>query len=184
MKALIRITALIIAAVSFVSANAQDFEGVWYPLWNEGKFGSIKIQKNADGYSAQIKTRNGIEYLNGKIANGVLHLSCFDRVSYARYWVGTYNGEDNCIMSGDDNGNKGFNCYATNIYDSSYNSWSRYASINECYLKIKLVPRGENLALYYAYDDDYYVSFNNGKTKKLVFSSHDNWIKANTYTNW
>ena len=43
MKALIRITALIIAAVSFVSANAQDFEGVWYPLWNEGKFGSIKM---------------------------------------------------------------------------------------------------------------------------------------------
>ncbi len=43
MKALIRITALIIVAFAFVSSNAQDFEGVWYPSSDEGMIGNIKI---------------------------------------------------------------------------------------------------------------------------------------------
>ena len=45
MKALIRITALIIVAFAFVSSNAQDFEGVWYPSSDEGMIGNIKIKK-------------------------------------------------------------------------------------------------------------------------------------------
>lgn len=45
MNALIRITVLIIAVLSFVSANAQNFEGVWYPSSDEGMIGNIKIKK-------------------------------------------------------------------------------------------------------------------------------------------
>lgn len=48
MKALIRITALIIVAFAFVSSNAQDFEGVWYPS-KDNNIGNIKIQKKDDG---------------------------------------------------------------------------------------------------------------------------------------
>ena len=57
MNALIRITVLIIAVLSFVSANAQNFEGVWYPSSDEGMIGNIKIKKENGEYVVQNKTK-------------------------------------------------------------------------------------------------------------------------------
>lgn len=45
MKALNRFAVLIIIALSFISSNAQDFEGVWYPSSDEGMIGNIKIKR-------------------------------------------------------------------------------------------------------------------------------------------
>lgn len=74
MKTLSRITVLIIVALSFVSASAQDFEGTWYSSSDYGIFGNIKIQKNDEDYSVQIKSEEGLKTAKGKIVNGVL---CF-----------------------------------------------------------------------------------------------------------
>ncbi len=66
MKALSRITALIIVAFAFVSSNAQDFEGVWYPS-KDNNIGNIKIQKKDDGYSVRIKMDDdGIKTCKGR----------------------------------------------------------------------------------------------------------------------
>lgn len=75
MKALSRITALIIVAFAFVSSNAQDFEGVWYPS-KDNNIGNIKIQKKDDGYSVRIKMDDdGIKTCKGSVDKGVLYFN-------------------------------------------------------------------------------------------------------------
>ena len=98
MKALIRITALIIVAFAFVSSNAQDFEGVWYPSSDEGMIGNIKIKKEGDEYVVQFKTTVGLKTSKGNDIDGALYFSFLAAKTYGQYWLGEWNGDQFCIL--------------------------------------------------------------------------------------
>ena len=121
MKALSRITALIIAVLSFVGSNAQDFEGVWYPSSDEGMIGNIKIKKENGEYVVQYKTTAGLKTSNGKVVNGALYFDFLSEKNYGQFWLGEWNGERDCILVGHGNGHYGTNGAASEIYDHSYN---------------------------------------------------------------
>lgn len=148
MKALSRITALIIAVLSFVGSNAQDFEGVWYPSSDEGMIGNIKIKKENGEYVVQYKTTAGLKTSNGKVVNGALYFDFLSEKNYGQFWLGEWNGERDCILVGHGNGHYGTNGAASEIYDHSYNSCRKCATVEYIYWEFKLVPEGDNLTLF------------------------------------
>lgn len=85
MKALIRFTALIIVAFAFVSSNAQDFEGVWYPSSDEGIVGNIKIKKEGDEYVVQYKTTVGLKTSKVKSSTALYTLTFYLRKIMANF---------------------------------------------------------------------------------------------------
>ena len=98
MNALIRITVLIIAVLSFVSANAQNFEGVWYPSSDEGMIGNIKIKKENGEYVVQYKTKAyGLKTSKGTITNNELHFYFLEKTTHGEFWLGEWDGERDCI---------------------------------------------------------------------------------------
>ena len=107
--------------MSFVSASAQDFEGVWYPSSDEGMIGNIKIKKENNEYVVQYKTTAGLKTSNGKVVNGALYFDFLSEKNYGQFWLGEWNGERDCILVGHGNGHYGTNGAASEIYDHSYN---------------------------------------------------------------
>ena len=179
MKTLSRITVLIIVALSFVSASAQDFEGTWYSSSDYGIFGNIKIQKNDEDYSVQIKSEEGLKTAKGKIVNGVLCFECLCDVEYGRFWIDSWNYEKGCILV--DDGNHGYYSRgkASNIYSGSDCSQGNPATVAKTYWKFKLVPKEDHMVLYWSLPVYYYDS-----RGIVAFSdSEDIWLNK-TYTNW
>lgn len=184
MKALIRITALIIAAVSFVSANAQDFEGVWYPSSDEGMIGNIKIKKENGEYVVQYKTKAyGLKTSKGTVVNGALEFYFLEDTTYGEYWIGEWNGERDHILVGHDYGHYGTNGRAGVIYDRSYNSREKCATIEKEYWDFKLVPEGDNMTLYYQASTSYCAN-KKGEGLRVVFYNSSGYFISDAYTNW
>lgn len=183
MKALIRITVLIIVAFGFVSSNAQDFEGVWYPSSDEGMIGNIKIKKENGEYVVQYKTTAGLKTSNGKVVNGALYFDFLSEKNYGQFWLGEWNGERDCILVGHGNGHYGTNGAASEIYDHSYNSCRKCATVEYIYWEFKLVPEGDNLTLFNTVAIYYGVNtYSDGM--RIVFKQGGNFVECKTYTNW
>lgn len=179
MKALSRITALIIAAVSFVSASAQDFDGTWYSTSDYGIFGNIKVSKEDDGYFVQIKSDEGLKTAMGKIVNGVLCFECLCDIEHGKFWIGSWNYEEKCILV--DDGNHGYYSRgkASEIYSGSNCGWNNPAIVAKTFYKFKLVPKGDSMILYWSLPVFYYDT-----RGTLVFSDRANTWLNKTYTNW
>ena len=183
MKTLSRITALIIAVLGFVSASAQDFEGVWYPSSDEGMIGNIKIKKENGEYVVQYKTTAGLKTSNGKVVNGALYFDFLSEKNYGQFWLGEWNGERDCILVGHGNGHYGTNGAASEIYDHSYNSCRKCATVEYVYWEFKLVPEGDNLTLFNTVAIYYGVNtYSDGM--RIVFKQGGNFVECKTYTNW
>lgn len=184
MKALSRITALIIVAFAFVSSNAQDFEGVWYPSSDEGMIGNIKIKKENGEYVVQYKTKAyGLKTSKGTVVNGALEFYFLEDTNYGEYWIGEWNGERDHILVGHDYGHYGTNGRAVVIYDRSYNSREKCATIEKEYWDFKLVPEGDNMVLYRKASSTYCV-YDYGQGLRVVFNQGSWFFKDETYTNW
>ena len=185
MKALSRITALIIVAFAFVSSNAQDFEGVWYPS-KDNNIGNIKIQKKDDGYSVRIKMDDdGIKTCKGSVDKGVLYFNYSDGVEYGKYWLGYWGNEKNHIIALENDGSTSGNGTVDEIYDRSYNNRNKCATVKHSYWMFKLVPNDDDMVLYVTWQDCYCIKVY-GYGERVVFTQGGSqyWSKANTYTNW
>ena len=184
MKALIRITALIIVAFAFVGSSAQDFEGVWYPSSDEGMIGNIKIKKENGEYVVQYKTKAyGLKTSKGTITNNELHFYFLEKTTHGEFWLGEWDGERDCILVGKDYGHYGTNGSASQIYDHSYNSRQNCATIENEYWDFKLVPEGDNMVLYRKASSTYCV-YDYGQGLRVVFNQGSWFFKDETYTNW
>lgn len=184
MKALIRFTALIIVAFAFVSSNAQDFEGVWYPSSDEGMIGNIKIKKENGEYVVQYKTKAyGLKTSKGTAIGNELHFYFLEETTYGQFWIGTSRGERDCILVGEDYGNFSSNGPASQIHDRSYNSRQKCATIENAYWEFKLVPEGDDMVLYRKSSSNYCVN-KHGQGLLVVFTQSSWFFKDNTYTNW
>lgn len=167
---------------AFVSSNAQDFEGVWYPSSDEGMIGNIKIKKEGDEYVVQYKTTVGLKTSKGNDIDGALYFSFLAAKTYGQYWLGKWNGDQFCILVGKGNGHYSSNGHADAIFDPSYDSPQKCANVEYDYREFKLVPEGDNLALYHRCSLYYKAQTSNGE--RIVLGQSSNFVKANTYTNW
>lgn len=131
----------------FVSASAQDFEGVWYPS-KDNNIGNIKIQKKDDGYSVRIKMDDdGIKTCKGSVDKGVLYFNYSDRVEYGKYWLGYWGNEKNHIIALENDGSTSGNGTVDEIYDRSYNNRNKCATVKHSYWMFKLVPNDDDMVL-------------------------------------
>lgn len=174
----------ILLSFGFVSASAQDFEGVWYPSSDEGMIGNIKIKKEGDEYVVQYKTKAyGLKTSKGTITNNELHFYFLEKTTHGEFWLGEWDGERDCILVGKDYGHYGTNGSASQIYDHSYNSRQNCATIENEYWDFKLVPEGDNLTLFNTVAIYYGVNtYSDGM--RIVFKQGGNFVECKTYTNW
>lgn len=169
----------------FVSASAQDFEGVWYPS-KDNNIGNIKIQKKDDGYSVRIKMDDdGIKTCKGSVDKGVLYFNYSDGVEYGKYWLGYWGNEKNHIIALENDGSTSGNGTVDEIYDRSYNNRNKCATVKHSYWMFKLVPNDDDMVLYVTWQDCYCIKVY-GYGERVVFTQGGSqyWSKANTYTNW
>ncbi len=161
--------------IDFITSNAQDFEGTWYSTSDYGIFGNLKVSKEDDGYFVQIKTDEGLKTAMGKIVNGVLSFECLCGIEHGKFWIGSWNYEKNCILF--DDGNHGY--YSRGKASEIYSDWNSPATVAKTFYKFKLVPKGDNMVLYWSLPVYYY------DTRGIVaFSDRENTWLNKTYTNW
>lgn len=160
---------------AFISSNAQDFEGTWYSTSDYGIFGNLKVSKEDDGYFVQIKSDEGLKTAMGKIVNGVLSFECLCGIEHGKFWIGSWNYETNCILV--DDGNHGY--YSRGKASEIYSGWNSPATVARTFYKFKLVPKGDNMILYWSLPVYYY------DTRGIAaFSGRESTWLNKTYTNW